>query len=230
MPAFDSLAVNSYEAGQGICSHTDLLRFQDGIAIVSLLSAVTMDFRYAPASQQPPATAPEMPVSPENCGQPSPQPQAGWMQDGLAPSDGAKRHCAQLAHDNEQPSAQLAQHAEAIEASERGLPAGESPALSAVPVVLESPAASPALPGAPAVSASRGTEQQNEGLVRHPDQVVRLEPGDVLTLHSAARYQWAHGIQAVPDDLWQGEVLQRSRRISLTFRTLSRNDDVLEKE
>ena len=71
-------------------------------------------------------------------------------------------------------------------------------------------------------------EQPNLTPARHPDQLVRLEPGDVLTLHGAARYEWEHGIQAVPADLWAGHVVERSHRISLTFRALSRADDVLQ--
>ncbi|XP_068664043.1 alkylated DNA repair protein ALKBH8 homolog isoform X2 [Aristolochia californica] len=43
-PLFDQLIVNVYQAGEGICGHTDLLRFDDGIAIVSLESACVMHF------------------------------------------------------------------------------------------------------------------------------------------------------------------------------------------
>lgn len=194
-PPFDSLAVNSYEAGEGIRSHVDLLRFEDGIAIVSLLSAVSMDFHFTPAERWPLAAAPEVPAGPERDAQPQP-------------------HSAQRAHDVQAGNAQTL-HAAASDAcghsSQPGGCAAASPVLSA-PLV--------ACPG-------RGAEQQIGALARCPDQLVRLEPGDVLTLHGAARYEWSHGIQFVPADLWQGEALQRSHRISLTFRTLSRTDDVL---
>ncbi|WCJ21353.1 2-oxoglutarate (2OG) and Fe(II)-dependent oxygenase superfamily protein [Euphorbia peplus] len=43
-PLFDQLIVNSYQPGEGICAHVDLLRFEDGIAIVSLESSCVMHF------------------------------------------------------------------------------------------------------------------------------------------------------------------------------------------
>ncbi|KAG9444568.1 hypothetical protein H6P81_015908 [Aristolochia fimbriata] len=43
-PLFNQLIVNVYQPGEGICGHIDLLRFDDGIAIVSLESACVMHF------------------------------------------------------------------------------------------------------------------------------------------------------------------------------------------
>ncbi|GMH26001.1 hypothetical protein Nepgr_027844 [Nepenthes gracilis] len=43
-PLFDQLIVNLYQPGEGICAHVDLLRFEDGIAIVSLESSCVMHF------------------------------------------------------------------------------------------------------------------------------------------------------------------------------------------
>ncbi|KAJ0960156.1 hypothetical protein J5N97_002075 [Dioscorea zingiberensis] len=43
-PFFDQLIVNVYEPGEGICAHVDLMRFDDGIAIVSLESTCVMHF------------------------------------------------------------------------------------------------------------------------------------------------------------------------------------------
>jgi alkylated DNA repair dioxygenase AlkB len=43
-PFFDQMITNFYEPGEGICAHVDLLRFEDGIAIVSLESSCVMDF------------------------------------------------------------------------------------------------------------------------------------------------------------------------------------------
>ncbi|KAE8009513.1 hypothetical protein FH972_005945 [Carpinus fangiana] len=43
-PLFDQLIVNAYQPGEGICAHVDLLRFEDGIAIVSLESSCVMHF------------------------------------------------------------------------------------------------------------------------------------------------------------------------------------------
>ncbi|XP_020210025.1 uncharacterized protein P8A3.02c [Cajanus cajan] len=43
-PLFDQMIANVYEAGEGICPHVDLLRFHDGIAILSLESSCVMHF------------------------------------------------------------------------------------------------------------------------------------------------------------------------------------------
>uniref|UniRef100_A0ACD5W7Y3 Uncharacterized protein n=1 Tax=Avena sativa TaxID=4498 RepID=A0ACD5W7Y3_AVESA len=43
-PLFDQLIANRYKPGEGICAHVDLMRFDDGIAIVSLESACVMRF------------------------------------------------------------------------------------------------------------------------------------------------------------------------------------------
>ncbi|CAN6969781.1 unnamed protein product [Brassica rapa subsp. trilocularis] len=48
-PLFNQLIVNLYQPGEGICAHVDLLRFEDGIAIVSLESPCVM--RFSPAEQ-----------------------------------------------------------------------------------------------------------------------------------------------------------------------------------
>ncbi|KAG6544080.1 hypothetical protein Mapa_014497 [Marchantia paleacea] len=43
-PLFDQMIANSYQPGEGIRAHVDLMRFEDGIAIVSLLSTCIMTF------------------------------------------------------------------------------------------------------------------------------------------------------------------------------------------
>uniref|UniRef100_M1AT61 Fe2OG dioxygenase domain-containing protein n=1 Tax=Solanum tuberosum TaxID=4113 RepID=M1AT61_SOLTU len=43
-PLFDQLIANKYQPGEGICPHVDLMRFEDGIAIVSLESSCVMHF------------------------------------------------------------------------------------------------------------------------------------------------------------------------------------------
>lgn len=43
-PLFDQLIANAYQPGEGLKPHVDLMRFQDGIAIVSLLSATLLTF------------------------------------------------------------------------------------------------------------------------------------------------------------------------------------------
>ncbi|KAI8095425.1 hypothetical protein BDF21DRAFT_393743 [Thamnidium elegans] len=44
-PLFDQAILNLYKKGEGICSHVDLLRFEDGILIVSLLSSCVMTLK-----------------------------------------------------------------------------------------------------------------------------------------------------------------------------------------
>eukprot|EP00249_Psilotum_nudum_P003392 c16783_g1_i1 orf=88-1050(+) len=43
-PLFDQMIINCYQPGEGICPHVDLLRFEDGIAIISLESSCVMHF------------------------------------------------------------------------------------------------------------------------------------------------------------------------------------------
>jgi alkylated DNA repair dioxygenase AlkB len=46
-----------------------------------------------------------------------------------------------------------------------------------------------------------------------------LEPRSLLVLSDDARYKWQHGIARRKNDRWQGIVIPRARRISLTFRS-----------
>lgn len=50
-PFFDQMIANRYRPGEGICAHVDLMRFDDGIAIVSLESACVMHFSQAEATR-----------------------------------------------------------------------------------------------------------------------------------------------------------------------------------
>lgn len=47
-----------------------------------------------------------------------------------------------------------------------------------------------------------------------------LEPRSLVVLSGKARYDWQHAIPQRKSDVWCGEKLARSRRISLTFRTV----------
>jgi len=47
-----------------------------------------------------------------------------------------------------------------------------------------------------------------------------LHPGSLLILADEARFHWQHGIRARRGDLYAGVRWPRSRRISLTFRTV----------
>jgi alkylated DNA repair dioxygenase AlkB len=47
-----------------------------------------------------------------------------------------------------------------------------------------------------------------------------LAPRSLLILLGEARYDWMHSIPANKTDSFNGEILSRSRRVSLTFRTM----------
>jgi alkylated DNA repair dioxygenase AlkB len=49
---------------------------------------------------------------------------------------------------------------------------------------------------------------------------VLLEPGSLVVMTGESRYKWKHGIAARKTDTYQGQTLIRTRRISLTFRTI----------
>lgn len=47
-----------------------------------------------------------------------------------------------------------------------------------------------------------------------------LEPRSLIVMKGEARYQWAHGIAKRKSDNFEGQVFKRTRRVSLTFRTV----------
>ena len=49
---------------------------------------------------------------------------------------------------------------------------------------------------------------------------ILLEPRSLIVLKGEARYEWAHGIAKRKSDKFQGRVFKRTRRVSLTFRTV----------
>lgn len=49
---------------------------------------------------------------------------------------------------------------------------------------------------------------------------VALEPGSLLVMQGAARYEWTHEIPARASDIVDGVKRMRGRRVSLTFRTM----------
>lgn len=61
---------------------------------------------------------------------------------------------------------------------------------------------------------------------RHPAsgrrEAILLEPRSLLVLSDEARYDWQHGIARRKSDLWNGVRIPRARRLSITFRRLSR--------
>jgi len=50
-------------------------------------------------------------------------------------------------------------------------------------------------------------------------EAMLLEPRSLLVLSGEARYDWQHGIAGRRKDRWQGILLPRGRRLSITFRT-----------
>jgi alkylated DNA repair dioxygenase AlkB len=51
---------------------------------------------------------------------------------------------------------------------------------------------------------------------------ILLEPGSLLAMSGPARYEWRHGIAPRKTDRYDGSVHPRSRRVSLTFRSVLR--------
>lgn len=49
---------------------------------------------------------------------------------------------------------------------------------------------------------------------------VVLEPGSVVVIRGEARYEWTHGIAGRGEDRIGEEAVPRSRRVSITFRTV----------
>jgi alkylated DNA repair dioxygenase AlkB len=47
-----------------------------------------------------------------------------------------------------------------------------------------------------------------------------LQPGSLVVMRGESRYTWKHGIPARKTDTYEGQVLVRGRRVSLTFRTV----------
>jgi alkylated DNA repair dioxygenase AlkB len=52
---------------------------------------------------------------------------------------------------------------------------------------------------------------------------ILLEPRSLLVLSDESRYEWEHGIAARKSGRWQGTLIPRSRRLSITFRMFKRN-------
>ncbi len=66
--------------------------------------------------------------------------------------------------------------------------------------------------------------KRGEGPAAEQISVV-LEPRSALTLRGPARYEWRHGVPARRTDIIGGVAVPRSRRVSVTFRTVTRKTD-----
>jgi alkylated DNA repair dioxygenase AlkB len=53
-----------------------------------------------------------------------------------------------------------------------------------------------------------------------------VQPGDLMLLTQEARYLWRHQIRPRKQDLYQGQKVQRQRRVSVTLRTVVVNGKV----
>jgi alkylated DNA repair dioxygenase AlkB len=49
-----------------------------------------------------------------------------------------------------------------------------------------------------------------------------LEAGSLLVMQGEARYEWKHGIAYRKSDIYEGQSLERGRRVSLTFRNVTK--------
>lgn len=56
---------------------------------------------------------------------------------------------------------------------------------------------------------------------------ILLEPRSLLVLSGEARYEWQHGIATRKSDRWQGTLIRRSRRLSVTFRLLKQQRETV---
>lgn len=53
-----------------------------------------------------------------------------------------------------------------------------------------------------------------------------LEPCSLLIMKAEARYEWQHSIPARKSDVYQEQKIKRTRRMSLTFRTVIHNQEL----
>jgi alkylated DNA repair dioxygenase AlkB len=54
-----------------------------------------------------------------------------------------------------------------------------------------------------------------------------IEPRSLLVLSGESRNGWQHSVPARDADVWMGRTLQRARRVSLTFRKVKQDPDLL---
>lgn len=56
---------------------------------------------------------------------------------------------------------------------------------------------------------------------------VLLEPRSVLVMTGESRYAWKHAIAPRKNDVHEGRIIRRGRRVSITFRKVIRAEDVM---
>lgn len=75
------------------------------------------------------------------------------------------------------------------------------------------------------LSLTGGAEMVFENTHTHDRISLRLEPRSLLILSGEARYDWSHAIPARKSDAVNGVRIPRTRRVSLTFRTMELMDN-----
>ncbi len=71
------------------------------------------------------------------------------------------------------------------------------------------------------VSISLGSAYVMDFISKHDKNIgyaLLLSPCSMLVMQQEARYDWLHGIKPKKTDVYQGNKIQRARRVSLTFR------------
>jgi alkylated DNA repair dioxygenase AlkB len=79
-------------------------------------------------------------------------------------------------------------------------------------------------PAIASLSLTGGAEMVFENTHTHDRISLRLEPRSLLILSGEARYDWTHAIPARKSDGVNGVRIPRTRRVSLTFRTMKLMD------
>ncbi|WP_439635356.1 alpha-ketoglutarate-dependent dioxygenase AlkB [Oceanicaulis sp.] len=80
-------------------------------------------------------------------------------------------------------------------------------------------------PAIASLSLTGGAEMMFENTHTHDHISLRLEPRSLLILSGEARYDWTHAIPARKSDAVNGDRIPRTRRVSLTFRTMKLMDN-----
>lgn len=198
-PFFDQTIINKYLPGMGIKPHVDLLKFEDGIVVLSLLSPYVMDFED---------------VSGDGGG--------GGGGGGIAAA------AAGYAYDADQEAKRSRQEddGQGEEAAGKTNISNASQNDTHDDDDEEKLANSGKAKGKSAGSIDKSFVQM--GAAPHGENRIRqrrslsfmLKPRGLLCLSGPARWDWTHGIAGRKTDEWQGSVSERGVRYSITLRKL----------
>eukprot|EP00878_Enallax_costatus_P015743 GHUV01016494.1.p1 GENE.GHUV01016494.1~~GHUV01016494.1.p1 ORF type:complete len:411 (+),score=130.66 GHUV01016494.1:486-1718(+) len=206
-PLFDTAIINLYQPGDGITPHVDLLRFSDGIAVVSLGGPAIMNFSLAEtaAAAGAAAQAPNVAAA-GSCLQPSrrasqlllDQRECSCSHEAAAEpcscqqqqqrhtvTNGSGRCCSCCCCSRQQ---------QLLEAAQMDSPLVDS----------NSSWRQQQLPGPNSCNCTTCQCEQTHTMLsidRRIEHQLLLQGGDVLLLQGEARYQWQHGIAPVAEEL-----------------------------